>query len=72
MSAKIQWNQSSASKATNYSKLVRDSPKKLLLLSPGNEMMSRKLEGSARDGWNPSKLDSIQNRIQSILRQVNR
>jgi hypothetical protein len=41
-------------------------------------MLSKKLDGPlnlskyGKDGWNPSKLESIQNRIQSVLKQCNR
>ena len=40
----------------------------------GHEHLSRKLDGvsSAREGWNSNKLENIQNRIQSVLKQINK
>jgi len=41
----------------------------------GHDMIQKKLEGHpsmGKDGWSTSKLENIQNRIQSVLRQVNK
>jgi hypothetical protein len=52
-----------------------DTKKKYAAHDTTQELVHRKLESNnlmTRDGWDTSKLDNIQNRIHSVLKQVNK
>ena len=58
-----------------YNIVREDVKKRSHLPNAAEEMINKKLDGNlamGRDGWNCNKLENIQNRIQSVLKQVNK
>lgn len=59
----------------DYELIVREESKRYQLPSSAQEMIYRKLDSPAnfgKDGWSTSKLESIQNRIHSVLKESNK
>ena len=58
-----------------YGSLIKDELKRAYQPNTNQDIILKKLEGPSnqeKNGWNASKLDSIQNRIQSVLKQINK
>ena len=60
----------------DYSNFIRDDIKKRNPIPDStHDIIQKKLDGNlstGKDGWSTHKLENIQNRIQSVLKQVNK